>query len=231
MKMARTSRLGLGGLYAFVALCWSPVASAQFFAASDADVVGAGEVEGETIAESGVDGEAPLALAMGLSPNWEAAISGEQTPLGEVALPHRFIGSSISVKRLVVPGSLQGAEGFSAALEVSWELPDTRALRSALALSRQGSWATLHLNGALSRGADGVVAPELLTLIEGPPSWSLRPAIELYTDPGDVLATGSRWGVVWELSDRLALAAGAARQHQADAATEYGFGLSWSTLE
>ncbi len=231
MKMARTARLGLGGLSAFVALCWSPVTSAQFFAATGADVVGAGDVEGETSAESGVDGAAPLALAMGLSRNWEVGIGGEQSPLGEVALPHRFVGRSIAVKRLLVPGSLQGAEGFGAALEVSWELPSASEVRSALALSREWSWATLHLNGATSRDAEGAVAPELLAMIEGPSSWVLRPAVELYMDPGDILTTGSRWGVIWELSDRLALAAGAARLHQPDAATEYGFGLSWSTLE
>ncbi len=230
----RTLLWGFGVGVAAVGLSWSGVASAQFFAASDAAVLDAGGVKGETSAAArgvGVDEGAPLALSLGLSSEMQLAVAGQSTSAGELGLAGRFAGESITLKRLLVPGSLQASDGVSVAMEIGWAVPRADEVRGVLALSQAWPAATLHLNAGLTRHAEGSVAPEMLTFVEGPPTWQLRPALELYAVRDAALVTGSRWGVIWDLSERLALSAGAGREHRSDATTEFGVGLEWSALD
>ncbi|OLE63362.1 MAG: hypothetical protein AUG04_05735 [Deltaproteobacteria bacterium 13_1_20CM_2_69_21] len=110
------------------------------------------------------------------------------------------------------PGSLQDGTGPSIATELSALLPAINGDPGAgaeltLIASQRWSALTLHLNGALAVTRSHQLGYFAGAIVEGPEAWPVRPVGEVFAESeGDGAPVRSGLlGVIWRVSDRLAL--------------------------
>lgn len=238
----RSSALTLVGCCAALLAIARPAAAYRPFDSTDAAVAARGEVE----IECGPVGYAveagdrfivvPAAIFnLGLPSRWELVVEGKNV-LRLNAPPQagrqRVDDSAVSVKRVMKGGVLQSQSGASLAIEMSLLLPTApgeHRFGSALTgiVSRQWSWATLHVNEALALTHDQRWTTLSGVILEGPSRRSIRPVGELTGETADrsftVLA-----GTIVTVSEHLSLDGGFRLARSANArGREFRAGFTW----
>jgi hypothetical protein len=213
-------------LIATLALCASrPAFAYRPFNGTDAAVAGPGQLEIE-LGPVGLLREGPdrflvvpaIIANFGFAEDLELVLEGRHHLLlgaAAVAPRTRLVDTAVSVKGVLRRGELQGSSGPSVATEVGVLLPTLNdeagvGALAAVIVSRRFSQAMVHLNGgvALSRTRDLALVGSVI--LEGPPTWVVRPVFELFSEGqvgGPFVLTGLV-GVIWRSSDSLAFDAG-----------------------
>lgn len=215
-----------GPLVAALALCASrPAFAYRPFDGTDAAVAERGQLEIE-LGPVGLLRQGPdrflvvpaLIANVGLADRLEVVLEGRhQLLLGAAAAAPRtrLVDTALSLKGVVRQGELQESSGPSVATEVGLLLPTVNGepgvgAQAALIVSRRFSQTMIHLNGgvAFSRSHDLALMGSII--VEGPPSWTVRPVFELFSEgqvAGPFALTGLA-GVIWRCTDALAFDAG-----------------------
>ena len=199
------------------ALWAGPAAAYRPFNGTDAAVADPNEVEiefqpvGVLAQDSDKSLVGPWAvLNIGFENRWEAVFEGKGiipvSPGGafEIADP------GISLKHVLVPGSLQDQTGPSIATEFGVLLPEVNGERGVGAtlqgiVSQRWDWGTIHFNVAasLTREHNGDLFTGLI--IEGPSKWIVRPVAEIFyeDDVNQAHTISGLIGAIWQVNDKL----------------------------
>lgn len=149
----------------------------------------------------------------------------------------RWVDTDLLLKWLLRPGSLQGGQGISAALEAGPLLPEFRSeqgfgAQANLILSYRARFGTLHFNeeAGLSRLREFEVFSSMIA--EGPESLAVRPVAEVFIER-ELRAESATYsgllGAIWSAAERLSVD-GAVRLARDDGArvVEVRVGFTWA---
>lgn len=198
--------------------CVDPAFAYRPFDGTDAAVAAPGELEIE-LQPAGVrrgQGTQTLiapwtVLNIGLSDGWEAVFEGQgETPLSTSG-PAVLTAAGAFLKHVVVPGSLQGKSGPSAAIEFGVLLPDSSGASGVGAswvgiVSQRGEWGTIHFDVETVLTRDHRADVFVGTIVEGPSTWKLRPVAEIFYERefGLTETISGLIGLIWQVNDKLA---------------------------
>jgi hypothetical protein len=192
------------------------------FDGTDAAVAAPGEVEIELqpagrLRESGRTTLIAPATVFnyGLSEGWEAVLEGlGQTPVSPSGSTN-LTAAGAFLKRVLQPGSLQEKTGPSVATEFGVLLPDSTGnsgVGASLAgiVSQQWDWGTIHLNAETALTRDHHADLFLGSIIEGPPTWTIRPVAEFFyeNELGKSETISGLIGLIWRVRDDLSFDVG-----------------------
>jgi len=221
-SLAQRTSLRYGSLLAVLAtgllLGWISKASAyRPFNGTDAAVADPNEVEiefqpiGTLTQDSGKSLVGPWAvLNIGFENRWEAVFEGKGMIPVSPGGAFEITDPGISLKHVLVPGSLQDQTGPSIATEFGVLLPEVNGEQGVGAtlqgiVSQRWDWGTIHFNMAasLTREHNGDLFTSLI--IEGPFKWIVRPVAEIfYEDEVNQAHTISGLlGLIWQVRDNL----------------------------
>jgi hypothetical protein len=121
------------------------------------------------------------------------------------------VDNALSLKSVLQEGSLQDKSGLSVAAEGAVLLPGT-ADQSGVGLGLTGiagqrwDWGSVHANLGVSRSREGNGEIFFGTILEGPASWTVRPAAEFVYERefGSHETVSLLAGLIWQASDKLA---------------------------
>jgi hypothetical protein len=127
----------------------------------------------------------------------------------------RLVDTALSLKGVVREGELQEHSGPSVAIEAGVLLPTLNdeagvGALAAVIMSRRFSQAMIHLNGGVVYSRSHDLVPVGSVIVEGPPTWVVRPVFELFSEGrvGGPFALTGLVGLIWRSSDSLAFDAG-----------------------
>jgi hypothetical protein len=200
----------------------SPASAYRPFDGTDAAVADPGELEIELQPAGALWQQAQKTLIApatvfnyGISRNWEVVLEGRlETPLSPTG-PTSLSASALSLKHVVIPGSLQDKEGPSVATEFGLLLPDSNGASGVGAsiagiVSQRWAWGTINFNAATALTRDQHADLFLSTIIEGPAKWTVRPVAEFYYENefGQVETISALVGLIWQVRDTLSFDVG-----------------------
>jgi hypothetical protein len=200
----------------------SPASAYRPFDGTDAAVADPGELEIELQPGGALWQQAQKTLVapatvfnFGLSQGWEAVLEGRmETPLSPAG-PTSLSASAVSLKYVVIPGSLQGKEGPSVATEFGILLPDSNSQTGVGAsvagiVSQRWDWGTINLNAATALTRDRRGDLFLSAIIEGPAKWTVRPVAEIFYENefGQAETISALVGLIWQVRDNLSFDVG-----------------------
>ena len=149
-------------------------------------------------------------LNIGFENRWEAVFEGKGIIPASPGGAFEIADPGISLKHVLVPGSLQDQTGPSIATEFGVLLPEVNGERGVGAtlqgiISQRWDWGTIHFNlaASLTREHNGDLFTSLI--IEGPSKWTVRPVAEIfYEDEVNQAHTLSGLiGAIWQVNDKL----------------------------
>jgi hypothetical protein len=207
---------------AFIAFCvgglWSGQAAAyRPFDGTDAAVADPNEVEVEfqplgTLNEN-TDKSlvAPATVVnIGLQNRWEAVFEGKGIVPISPSGPFEVVDPAISLKHVLVPGSLQDQTGPSIATEFGMLLPELNGdnhVGASLAsiVSQRWDWGTIHFNLAASLTRHNTAETFTGIIIEGPSKWTVRPVAEVFYEQeiNQTTTISGLLGLIWQVRDNL----------------------------
>jgi hypothetical protein len=176
-------------------------------------------------------------LNLGFAPRWELVVEGVGLYGLDTPPPPRFVNGGVFLKHVVLEGSLQGKRGASLAIEFGALLPTwTEPVLSDggiyLAMILSYAWPDLavHFNAALARSPDGNPDAFTTIIVEGHPSWRVRPVSEVLLERhGDATLPSVLVGCIWRVNDRLSLDAASRLAWSSGAPVfEARAGLTWT---
>jgi hypothetical protein len=179
-----------------------------------------------------------LVLNQGIVPGWELVAEGTNAMSVERGTQHglQLVDTGLSVKTILVHGSLQDQSGPSVASEIGPLLPTLGAERTfgaqgTLIVSQRWTPLSIHVNGGAvyTRAATHQLVSSVI--IEGPASFRVRPVMELLAADEVRRATTYSMlvGAIWKTSDTLALDLGVRGGILDGASTEeVRVGLTWA---
>jgi hypothetical protein len=203
----------------------TPASAYRPFDGTDATVADPGELEIELQPAGALWQQAQKTLIapatvfnFGLTQDWEAVLEGRlETPLSPTG-PTGFSASAVSLKHVVIPGSLQDKQGPSVATEFGLLLPDSNGASGVGAsiagiISQRWDWGTLHFNVATALTRDRHADLFLDTIIEGPANWAVRPVAEVFYENefGQAETISALIGLIWQVRDNLSFDVGVRR--------------------
>ena len=183
---------------------------------------------------------APAAIAnFGISGEREIVLQGQlQTLLDPDAPGPRtsLVDTGLFMKQVLRRGVLQGEAGPSIATEYGFVLPTLHGesgtgFSMAGILSQRSDMGTLHLNSVLSLTRSHHPDLFLGAIAEGPYSWAVRPAAEVFIEQqaGGVRTISRLAGAIWRVRDGLSFDLGVRRAHSGgERVHEVRLGLTWS---
>ena len=155
-------------------------------------------------------------LNLGIARNLEVVVDFEQVIAGHANEGEPRVGfrdTDVLLKWLLRPGSLQGSQGISVALEAGPLLPEFHGdpgfgAQANLILSCRAGLGTLHLNeeAALSRSGQ----PEVFSsvIVEGPEAFTVRPVAELFIEhafKANATTYSALLGAIWPAAESLSV--------------------------
>jgi hypothetical protein len=200
----------------------TPASAYRPFDGTDAAVADPGELEIELQPAGALWQQAQKTLVapatvfnFGLSQGWEAVLEGRmETPLSPAG-PTSLTASAVSLKHVVIPGSLQDKAGPSVATEFGLLLPDSNGQSGfgasvAGIVSQRWEWGTVHFNAATALTRDQHGDLFLSTILEGPAKWTVRPVAEIYYENafGQAETISALVGLIWQVRDTLSFDVG-----------------------
>ncbi len=213
-------------LIAALALCASqPAFAYRPFDGTDAAVAERGQVEIE-LEPVGFLREGPdrflvvpaIIANVGFAERLELVLEGRHHLLlgtADRAPLTRLVDTALSLKGVVREGELQEHSGPSVAIEAGVLLPTVSdeagvGAQAAVIVSRRFSQATIHLNGGVVFSRSHDLVPVGTVIVEGPPTWVVRPVFELFSEGrvGGPFALTGLVGLIWRSSDSLSFDAG-----------------------
>lgn len=237
------------GLLVGMVLWPAQAAGYRPFDSTDAAVAAKGEVEIE-LGPVGWRRQGPerllfapsLVLNGGFADRLEAVLEGRQSFLlgpdggGPV---YRLQDTALSLKAVLLEGSLQGKEGPSIAMEIGALLPTVNGdaglgAQGALIASRRWAAMAIHLNGQAVWTRTHVPAVVGGLILEGPERWPVRPVAELLAESerGAPAARSALVGAIWRFRDGLSFDAALRRGRVGrDDVAEVRLGLTWALSE
>jgi hypothetical protein len=195
----------------------SPASAYRPFDGTDAAVADPGELEIELQPAGALWQQAQKTLIApatvfnyGVSRNWEVVLEGRlETPLSPTG-PTSISASALSLKHVVIPGSLQDKEGPSVATEFGLLLPDSNGASGVGAsiagiVSQRWAWGTINFNAATALTRDQHADLFLSTIIEGPAKWTVRPVAEFFYENEfrQAETISALIGLIWQVRDNL----------------------------
>ena len=221
-SLAQRTSLRYGSLLAVLAtgllLGWISKASAyRPFNGTDAAVADPNEVEiefqpiGTLTQDSGKSLVGPWAvLNIGFENRWEAVFEGKGMIPVSPGGAFEITDPGLSLKHVLVPGSLQDQTGPSIATEFGVLLPEVNGEQGVGAtlqgiVSQRWDWGTIHFNVAasLTREHNGDLFTGLI--IEGPSKWAVRPVAEVFyeVEVNQAHTISGLIGAIWQVNDKL----------------------------
>jgi hypothetical protein len=184
--------------------------------------------------------QAPWLVAnLGIWPRFELVLEGRHQVLldrGPQEPRDRLTDADLLLKGVLREGVLQGKTGPSVALEVGPLLPSWRGepgwgASADLVLSEQWRWVSAHLNVQAQRTR--APNPDSFTgvILEGPSTWLVRPVAEIYYERelgGTLRVLSTLGGVIWQVSDDLALDAAGRSTSGTPHLFEIRAGFTWA---
>ena len=179
---------------------------------------------------------APALIAnLGVVESWEMVGQGQvEVPISGGST--RITEDAILAKHIMRPGSFQEKSGPSMAIEFGALLPERHGdahlgAVSDFILSESTRWGAFHVNVQPGLATDAHFDLFLDLILEGPHSWTVRPAAELFLDRHyDASETRSALiGAIWQVREKLAVDVGVRRADMdAGAITELRAGVTFS---
>ena len=240
------ARAGLRILLLSIAAGWPLAASAyRPFDSTDASVADKGELElelgpvGYVIQGPKRDVVAPSLVAnWGFADRWEAVLEGRHFVrlAGDVQEPRlRVEDSSLTLKRVLRDGVLQGRAGPSVATEFGALLPNVHGdpglgAIAFLLVSQRWPDLTVHWNVAAEWTRAHEPGSFVGLILEAHDAWAVRPVAEVFVESerGSTPTASGLLGAIWRASGRLSFDA-AVRVARAGSVrtTELRLGLTW----
>lgn len=220
----------------------APAFAYRPFDSTDADVAAAGETELEVGALGMLrQGEtkywtAPALVAnFGVSDEREVVIEGQyQRPRNAPDVSTSVSNTGLFVKRVLRRGVLQDEAGPSVAAEYGMLLPEIHGQNSAglsgtLIVSQRWAHATVHLNAGVELNRDHRAEGFLGAIVEGPTTWTLRPAAEwLFDQASRGPRINSRlFGMIWRARPDMTVDFGLRSASGAERTRELRAGFTW----
>lgn len=179
-------------------------------------------------------------LNLGVASNLELVVDFDQVLASRPQADEARLswnGTDALLKWVLRPGSLQGAEGISIALESGLLLPELHAesgfgAQANLILSQRGRLGTIHLNEEAALSRSGSVDLLSSVIVEAPETFVVRPVAEIFAE-GE-LDTGAATysallGAIWSAAETINVD-GAFRMAREDGARalEVRLGFTWA---
>lgn len=223
--------------------CYHSAFAYRPFDSTDADVAAQGEFElevglGSLREESNKSWIAPAVVAnFGLAQERELVIEGRfqnvREPLPDVPRTN-LVDTGIFIKQILKDGVLQDKPGISAAMEYGVLLPEVHGehqagLSWAGIISQRWPMATIHLNAAVAYNREHHPEAFIGAIIEGPYEWTVRPAIELFTEQasGSPRVVSRLIGFIWRSKEQLSFDVGIRSASGEQHINEFRAGLTW----
>jgi hypothetical protein len=224
----------------------APATAYRPFDGTDADVAERGEIELELgpVGYRNEDGAdlvvAPdLVANVGVHPRLEIVAGGRGlVPLDREtgSRRYRFVDTTLLAKGLLRRGSLQGAPGPSAALELGILLPTLRGeagvgFEGIGIVSHRFAHVTMHLNLGAAYTCSTTWEIGSSMILEGPSRWGARPVAEatFFGELDEASAASGLVGAIWEPREGLAFDLGVRyARHGGTDVREIRAGLTWS---
>ena len=147
---------------------------------------------------------------IGFENRWEAVFEGNGLFPVSPAGPFEITDPGISLKHVLVPGSLQDQTGPSVATEFGVLLPEVngdQGYGASLAgiVSQRWDWGTLHFNAAASSTRDQNTDLFAGLILEGPAKWIVRPVAEIFYEEevNQSHTISALVGLIWQVRDNL----------------------------
>jgi hypothetical protein len=146
----------------------------------------------------------------GFAERWEMVLQGQlETPLSPGG-PSSLAATGAFLKYVVQPGVLQGQSGISIATEFGPLLPGINAdpgvgFSWAGIISQRWDWGTAHFNVETNLTRDQHGEAFLDLILEGPPTWKVRPVAEVFYDKvwTQTETRSALVGAIWQVRDDL----------------------------
>jgi len=179
-------------------------------------------------------------LNLGVARNLELVVDFNQVIAGRANEGEPRVGwrdTDVLLKWLIRPGSVQGGQGISVALEAGTLLPELHGdtgfgAQANLILSYRARLGTLHLNEEAALTRPGELEIFSSAIVEGPESLAVRPVAELFIEHefnADATTYSGLLGAIWSAAENLSVdgALRLAREENARA-LEVRFGFTWA---